>query len=177
MPHLQNTSCKRAILSAVAILTTLTAPTLAVPSALAREAAGGLCLASGTAAITPGISALHSHAFAFVATVRDTLCRTSDPSVKSGKANVTGTGWGNCLGFTADGTFTTTWSNGRKSHGTFSSTTIGLTQTTKGRITSGEFSGLRISEIHILTGPNPLACLSTNGLISGSFDGTFRFSA
>jgi hypothetical protein len=174
MSHSRMTASRRAMVATALAAITLTGAAAQPPGAAAQTAAGGLCVATGAASISPGLSALSSHGFSFVASVRDSLCLTTDPSITSATASVTGTGWGSCLGFTATGAFTTTWNNGRESQGTFSSTTLGLIQTTEGIITNGEFSGLRISEIHILTGPNPLECLSATGLTDASFDGTFR---
>lgn len=136
----------------------------------AHAATSVTCLGSSTITFNPGLT-LITKAVAY--NVSDAYnCTSTDPAITSG-GSARGTVLPlSCLTlanlFSSANIYSITWNNGQTStaNGTFTVNSVGGTiiVAAQGTITSGLFTGATAVLTYTWPAPNPLACLSTQGV-------------
>jgi len=136
----------------------------------AHAATSVTCLGTSTITFNPGLT-LITKAVAY--NLSDTYnCTSTDPAITSG-ISVRGSVLPlSCLNlaslFSSTNIYTITWNNGQIStaDGTFTLSSVGGTiiVIAQGTITSGLFTGATAVLTYVWPAPNPLACLTTQGV-------------
>jgi hypothetical protein len=157
----------RAALVRVVVLLVLSAAGLA-PAA--QAAVNVTCVGTSNVSYSPGLTLFTQAVTATLDNVYN--CTSTDPTITSGSSLHTRTVPLSCLSpaglFNSTVGYTITWSNGQTStaHGIFNVTSVGGTVivVAEGAITAGQFTGATAVITWTWPAPNPLACLSAQGV-------------
>jgi hypothetical protein len=136
----------------------------------AQAATSTTCVGTSTITFSPGLT-LFTRAVAYNVTDLHN-CTSTDPTVTSASSSRGTVLPLSCLNlasvFNSANIYTITWSNGQTStaDGTFTLTSVGGTiiVAAEGTITSGLFTGATAVLTYTWPAPNPLACLSPQGV-------------
>ena len=155
-----------ATLVGIPALTGVGGPGAAVPSS---------CVLKGVAHISPGLTvAKHPFTYTFSGTFSN--CKGSDSTIKSGTVSASGSGQGGCTQSSTTGKASVTWSNGRTSAISFTTTGAGALLEVKGTVTSGEFAGLA-TKAALVFQATPTDCNTATGVTAPSFTGPAEVGA
>jgi hypothetical protein len=114
---------------------------------------------------------LSAQRMTFTSSVDFVRCRSSDPTVRSGRAETAGPLTGSCLYATGTAVQTVRWSNGRTS--VISAVFVNSgPELVRERVTSGEFATASGGNINVVTGPpSVLLDCAHGGLSTTTFAG------
>ncbi len=170
----------RAALVRVVALLALSAAGLA-PAA--QAAVNVTCVGTSNASLSPGLTFFTQ---AVAATLDNNYnCTSSDPTITSSSSLHMRTLPLSCLNpanlFNSTNGYTITWSNGQtsKTEGIFTVTSVGGTiiLVFNATVTAGQFTGATAVITWTWPAPNPVACLSAQGLTSIAGVGTIQITS
>jgi hypothetical protein len=139
-----------------------------------EAAGGGTCTLSGTAKFTPGLKTT-AQAVNYTFTGKAQNCSGTVKAIKSGSITASGSGAKlTCGGGATKGTATVRWNNGQSSALSFTTSGEGPLVVVNGKVTSGTFSGSKITGA-LAFAANAVLC-ATTGLKQATFNGAARIA-
>lgn len=163
--------CSVPIACVVSFVVALSVMELSMPSASA-DPMGGACQHVGSVEPSPGLSSVaKDFRFAFRGSVGP--CQMTDGSSRWGIESGSGTASGDCVFRTASAKWTIVWNTGQRTVIDASFGGAGSVTSTRGPVTEGEFLGSAFEDGHVLSGFNPMACLSDDGVTQATYQGAF----
>ncbi len=141
----------------------------------AANAAPVLCQHAGTVQPKPGLTTTSTDlAFAFAG---DVECHKPDGTSMYGTESGGGRATGSCAQRTATGQWKIRWRNGGTTVMSVEFLGVGNVILTRGTVKKGPLAGQTMTDAHMLSGFNPLDCMSGNGVTKAAYQGALTIAS